>query len=232
MASANKSVERERLLKLLAEGKISEADFKMLSEALAPSMKRDWVALLFNPFESVAGGRAVAYAVGVAVLLSLLGAEPGIHFPGLLDLQIPQKLEHDFVGRLLVLLGHNFAALFVLGILGYLSALVGKRRGVRFVDFLGMLGLARFAYVPCTALLLGFSFADRAAFYEQQGHPVMGYATALVAVPSLVWLFVTYFSAYREASGFKGRALWIGYVFVIAVGELAAALLTRWIGMP
>src|SRR4051812_22762412 len=110
--------ERERLLKLVEEGKISESDFKLLNEALSKSPGRfrltDW---MFNPFRKLAGLQSLGFGVAGALIMSVAAAASYqygyLHFPGPLDLQV-EKPGAEFSRALLIAVYQQAVSVFCL----------------------------------------------------------------------------------------------------------------------
>lgn len=79
--------ERVRLINLLSEHKISENDYKILSNALDKKSSKVYTILTFaiNPFRRIAGGYSLVLGIIVIICLSLLGVLANLYFPGVLS---------------------------------------------------------------------------------------------------------------------------------------------------
>lgn len=97
------------------------------------SDKKIW----YNPFEYLAGGKALLIGLGLMVLASLAGTVTHIWFPGVLDLKL------DYEGSFLIHLVTSLMSWGILVVMFYGLALGLSSSKVRLIDISGTLALAR-----------------------------------------------------------------------------------------
>lgn len=213
--------EQSRIDNLLSSGRITEEDHKILTTALGNQrgIVSRIMSLLINPFESIASGTALLLGVALAIAMSFLGSKTGVYFPGPLDLQIAQEGKRIYTfGELL--LQNSVAVLSVAGVF-FGGALLLKQRNLRLVDFLGFVALSRLPYALFifVLFLLGPLFPGllpRTSDATKGGEMVV---LAVLSITALVWQMVLMFSAQKDASGLKGKLLWISFVFGLVLAE-------------
>lgn len=213
--------EQLRIDNLLSTGKITEEDHKILMAALGnqKGIVSRVMPFLINPFESISSGTALLVGVALAIAMSFLGSKIGVYFPGALDLQIAQEGKRFYTFSEL-LFQNTVAVLTVAGVF-FGGALILKQRNLRLVDFLGFVALSRLPYALfiLVLFLLGPIFPGllpRTTDATKGGGIV---ALAVLSITALVWQMILMFSAQKDASGLKGKLLWISFVFGLVVAE-------------
>lgn len=213
--------EQLRIDNLLSTGKITEEDHKILTAALGnqKSIVRRLMSFLINPFESISSGTALLIGGALAIAMSFLGSRIGVYLPGALDLQIAQEGKRFYAFSEL-LLQNTVAVLTVAGVfLG--GALILKQRNLRLVDFLGFVALSRLPYALfiLVLFLLGPIFPGLLPRTTDAAKGGAIVALAILSITVLAWQMVLMFSAQKDASGLKGKLLWISFVFGLVVAE-------------
>lgn len=222
--------EKERLLRLLNDGKLSSNDFEMLSSAI--DKKTSPIArafnLLINPFVRIAGFPALAIGFVIMLAMSFLGFKSGIHFPGVFDLQLANvgnKTPEELTFVKLIL--QNLVSAIMLGLAFYGASVIAKVKGLRIQDFIGTVMLSRFPYLIAT---LGFSvllFLGTEISSDGNMSPSTIAAISIIAIGALVWQSVTYFFAFKESSGLAGKSLWVSFFVAAISAEVLSAMLIR-----
>jgi len=148
--------EKEHLMSMLKENKISEDDYNLLMGALQKKTFFEKISssVLLNPFQKVAGFHALVVGVIILMCMSYLGMIAKVYFPGILSVLnasvvTNQKIENNFF----LLAYQNLIACSVLAATFLFSAIIFKQKGLRLVDFLGTVAMARFPLLILTIFL-------------------------------------------------------------------------------
>jgi hypothetical protein len=166
---------------------------------------------LFNPFEEIAGSKALFYGLLAMMITGFTGYFSHTHFPDVLSIKIIPEympLMYFFVQQLLIWL--------IPSLIFYGFAFWGSSSSVRLVDVLGTMALARFPYI--FAALLGFPgsmkrFGDYiiALVMEKDMTAtistfdiVMAIILMFVMILLTVWLVALMYNAFRVSSNLKG----------------------------
>ena len=227
--------EKERLNTMLREKKISESDYKLLSQALAKKTVpvNATFSLLINPFQKIAGLRALIFGVIIIFAMSYFAVLAKIFCPGLLDF-----LSVDVVGYtkipfgFLLLIYQNTVSWLVLTIIFWVTAKILQQKHIRIIDFFGTVALARF---PSLIFLVLLSIArifsplnpNASERFFLTHNSLATNILHLIMYLFGVWQVATYFSALKESSGLTGKKLWIGFCVAIVVAEAISQPLTR-----
>ncbi len=207
------SGEHQRILEMLAAGKLAPAEAERLLAALRrprPRLDR-W---LFQPLELLP--THIALLVGVAaaaagLLLSLLR----IRFDGALDLHLVDAQVPWSVALVDHFLAWPATALVLWG-----AARLVARQG-RFVDFLAAVGVARVPLVLAAALVGGVG--ARFDQVDEGAVPPAVVVVALLTLPFVAWFVALLVTGMRTAAGLRGARLAAAAVG----GVVAAEILTK-----
>jgi hypothetical protein len=201
---------REKVLSLVAAGKISAGEGELLLGALKPSRPR-LATWLLSPFElappAAVWGTALAVSAGSLWLRSV-----NVHFDGALDLHV---FDHAASWRQALLqqaVAWPLVAL-VLWLLGLVS-----RQPAALPELVGFVGAARLPY------LLAAGVAALAHARSQGGAGAAGLLGLAVVLPLIVWGCVLLHAAFRTAAGKQGRRLTLTYFAAILLAEVASKL--------
>lgn len=227
--------EKEKLLNMLKEGKITEHDYKLLSNTL--NKKNSYLTSLFlmaiNPFQKIAGAYALFIGLIVIIFMSYLGVFAKVYFPGIFDclnsvvVKNPKTQPNFFL-----LLYQNVVCWLVLSLLFIVAARVFQKKGTRIIDFFGTVALSRFPFLILTAFLsiiqiIDPSFMNIDISKGFQFHmSFMMIVFSLLAIAFGVWQIITYFYALKESSGLTGKPLWISFIVTMVLGEAISWQLT------
>lgn len=229
------SKEKERLGKMLKEGKISEEDYSLLLAAIEKNSSRAGYifSILLNPFQKIAGFNALILGLIVILAMSFLGVAAKLYFPGILGVlnATVVKLPKIQMGVFLPLC-QNIISWLTLTFLFFISAKIFQQKKLRFLDFLGTVALSRFPYLILTLSILlskaispGFMDIDLSKGLEL--HPSIGMTLfGIFFTICALWQIITYFYALKESSGLIGKKLWISFLASIIIGEAISSPLT------
>lgn len=226
-----------KLLGMLKDNKISESEYQMLMSALnKPSfctqVENSW---LVNPFQKIAGVKALLLGLIVLVVMSLLGTYMSIHFDGTLGYFMPFNLKAAVQPNFLLLVYQNAVASLTLSLIFWIVAKLLQQKGIRIIDFIGTVLLARFPLLLSLLFTLLQKYLNPELFKPEdlskgiELHLTLANTlSGLVSMVSLAWVLMTYLFAFKESSGTEGKKLWFGYIASIVLGEILAMILTRW----
>ncbi len=229
------SNENQRLLNMLKENKISEADFKILSASLnkQTSFANTLFSLLINPFQRIAGFYALMAGFVVILCMSYLGVIAKVYFPGILDCLNSSIVKDPKIPLSFFLLAYqNVVSWLVLSILFIIAAKIFQQKRMRVIDFFGTVALARFPFLIlvgflCIVRIVNPSFME---FKLSQGFQIQNsFMTPVfitVVVICAIWQVMTYFYALKVSSGLEGKKLWMSFIGSIIVGEMISSTLT------
>lgn len=221
--------EKERLFRMFEEQKITEDDYRILSEAInkKTSFWNTIFGYVINPFQRIAGGYSLLAGIITIIILSILGVIANVYFPGVLSclnasaVKNP-NIEVNFFG----LLYQNCVSWFVLSTLFILMSFLFKQKRLRIIDFFGTTALARFPYLFLTGYLalirsldpnfLALDFTKGLDFHPSITKSIFG----LILIVCVIWQIITYFYALKESSGLSGKKLWGGFIVSIVLGEM------------
>lgn len=206
---------KEQILTMVSSGKITAAEGdELLKAASAP--KRSAYRLLLNPFEYVSS--MTGLAIGVAVVVAGFAlSRLGVRFDGALDVHplptVPSVRD--------AVLDQLVAWPLTAGI-AWLVSLLLARKG-RFVDFLGMVGIAR---IPLLAMGLVAALTQdhmpTSAADASSVSPLFVMILLAVALPALTWNLVLFFQGFRTASGTQGAKAVIGFIAAVVLAEVVS----------
>jgi len=207
-------------------GTVSEAEGERLLAALAatPKKRPAW-RLSFDPFERFGGGVAAGLGLGVSAL-AVVTTRFGGRFDGCLDFHLTG--ENVAPLRTSLLEQSIDWAVPALLFFGYARALTA---GVRLVDFIGFVGLARAPLL--LAALLGLVLAPPMAPHGAGGLPVISPALILLGLamlPLVAWFGVLLYFGFKNASGLAGPKLGVGFGAMLLASEVVSKLALAAVG--
>lgn len=231
----NMNKDKEHLMSMLRENKISQDDYNLLLGALNKKSFFDKVSSLFliNPFQKIAGFNALILGMVVMIFMSYFGVIAKVYFPGVLSVLnasavVNQKIENNFF----LLAYQNLVAWLVLAGMFMMAAKIFQQKRVRIVDFLGTVALARFPLLILTLFMSiirvvnpGFLAIDLSKGIPLHPSIAMSVFSA-IAICLFIWQVATYFYALKESSGLIGKKLWLSFIVSLILGECIASPLT------
>lgn len=186
--------------------------------------------MLFNPFERYAGGTALIAGVGIAMVAALLASLFYTRFDGVLD--VHTVFEKVTLTTALIDQAVNAISLFVVL---YLLALVSGARGIRAIDVLGTLMLARapLVFVPLLNITHTLSRSAEQMMHSMTENPLVPDLSALLpAIPLIivmsllvVWTVALYFNAYKVSTHLKGARLVLSFIAGLLLAEILSKII-------
>lgn len=202
---------REKILGLVASGKISADEGQLLLGALKPARPRlsGW---LFWPFERAA--RAQVWAAACATCaLSLALRTLKVRFDGTIDLHVVEDAPSWGTALLEQVVAWPFTALVF-----WLLALL-TRQPAPALDLLGFVGAARLPYLLAALVV---------AAVGARNNPGAGAGAALVivatVVPMLIWTCWLLYHGLRTATGRRGVRLTLTFFAALLLAEIGSKL--------
>lgn len=233
------SNERERLLTMLRENKISEEEYQLISGTLKKESTRfnRVFSFLMNPFQKIAGVKALLGGMVIFLAMASLGVKARLYFPGVLsclnaDVVKSASLHPTFY----VLMYQLLVGWAVMVALFMACTLAFRQKGTRIIDFLGTIALARFPSLIMTVFLLAIRIVNPSVMDIDlsKGLPIhtpimMAIFFEIPIVLLFMWQTATYFYALKESSGLVGKNLWISFMGSMVLGEVIAGSLATMI---
>jgi hypothetical protein len=207
----------ERVRNLAHKGVLPAAQAEALLEALNPAaLPRR--SVLTDPLDRVSAERLVL--VGLAATVVGLGVERvGVRFDGFLDTHITAS-GPSFVTSVL----DAIAAWPLAATLLWLVARTAGRQG-RWIDFLGLVGVARVPIVACAVPSAVRALIQPPPVLEPGQLPTFGFGmlvTVVFAVTGLVWSILILYRGFVTASGLRGGRRIAAAVIALLLAEIAA----------
>lgn len=227
--------EKDRLLHMFNEKKISEKEYKLLASAIdqKPSLLNRVFSLMMNPFQKVAGFSALSVGLAIMILMSAVGVIAKVYFVGILGcLNASAVTNPKYQLNFMVLLYQNLICWIVLSLLFIIAAKLFQQKRLRIIDFFGTVALSRYPYLVI-AIIISFIRLSHSTLLDVELKKGMQFefswsvtlfgAALIIAV---VWQIITYFYALKESSGLSGKKLWISFIAALVLGETITNVLT------
>lgn len=227
--------EQERLLNMCRNNKISELDYQMLSKALNKT-STVWSiedSLLINPFQKIAGIKALILGLILMVVMSIVGAYANVYYDGILAYIFPLGIKTPVAPGFFLLLYQNLVACLTLSILFLISSFAYHQKRIRFIDFFGTVFLSRYPLFISLLFTMLHKFIEPKPFNDniskgfELHFTLVGMISNLIFFACIIWQIMTYFFALKEASGLEGKRLWGGFIASILLGDIISMSLSR-----
>ena len=203
------------------------------------SDKKSW----YNPFQYIAGGRALAAGLGFMVLASLAGTLTNLWFPGVLDLKL------GYEGPFLIHLATSVMSWAVLVVVLYFMAQGLSSSRVRLVDMAGTLALAHaprlLAALTGAGGIVGKAMNNLLYRFTQDGQEaiplqmlgnitpvdmkawewILAFNLMALQLLTIIWMVALMYNAYRISANLKDSRAVISF----AIGLLVAEALSVWV---
>jgi hypothetical protein len=227
--------EQKRLLTMLQENKISVTDYQLISEALnKKSVFADIEnSMLINPFQKIAGSKALLIGLILMVVMSIVGAFANIYYDGSLGYFLAHNLKTGMKPNFWLLFYQNMIGTLTLASLFFITALFFRQKKIRFIDFFGTVALARYPMY----LSVIYTALENLIFPEINLQDIskgielhfsfVGSVSAFIFFTCFIWQLVICFFALKEASGLEGKRLWSGYMIAMLISEVIGTIFTR-----
>lgn len=230
------SNEQERLIKLHNENKISTDDYKMLLSALnkKPSRAQLFFSFLINPFQKIAGVKALILGLIIMASMSYLGVIAKAYFPEVLGFLNSTVVKNPkFQLNFFLLAYQNIVCWLTMSALYIIAAKILQPKKTRIIDFLGTVALSRYPYLVFTILTSilvtldpNFANVDLSHGYPMH-NSMLKNIFAMLFVVCAAWHIATYFYAFKESSGLHGHKLWLSVIVALILGDTISGFLTR-----
>jgi hypothetical protein len=228
--------EKQRLLNLLNEKKISSSDFKVLSDALDKKPSRLMTTLFFlvNPFQKVAGVRALLIGLVILLLTSLFGYYAKIYFIDLwntshvIENHLP-KAPYTFW----LVLYQNVICCLCLSLSYLLFAMIFQRKRLRVIDFFGTVAMSRFPFLVNAIIVFFVQWLAPDFMSRHVTEISSSWLETIFSFQNIVlgfWQIIIYFYALKESSGLTGNKLWISIIASFILANFVAGQLTMFFG--
>lgn len=224
--------DKEHLLCMLRERKISQEDYDLLIRTLNKKSLFEKISssFLINPFQKIAGFKALISGIIILLIMSYVGVIAKVYFPGVLSVINASVVTHQKIANNFFLLAYqNLVAWLVLAVVFMIAARISQQKRIRMIDFLGTVALARFPLLILTICIMVIQIVnpDFLAIDLSKGlplHPTIGMDLFSIVTTCLsIWQIAMYFSALKESSGLIGKKLWISFIASIIVAEYIAS---------
>lgn len=231
------NTEKARLDKMLQEQKISQEDYAILATALKRKtiFNKIHSTFLLNPFQKIAGIKALFLGVITLILISFFGVVAKVYYLSPMSTinalaLAKQVITHPF----LFLLYQNVVCWLVLALSLLLAAKILQRKTVRVIDFLGTVAFARVPTLIATIYLAVLRVTYPSILYIDYSKGMQlhfSLAQYLFTAPVIIlaiWQAMIYFYAYKESSGLTGKKGIFSFITVLVIAECISAPLTTW----
>ncbi len=229
------NTEKTRLERMLKENKIPQDDYTILLKSLKRKsfFTKLQSSFWLNPFQKIAGFKALIIGVLVLVVTSYVGIKAKLYYLGPLSVinasvLAKQTISHPF----LFLLYQNVVSWLVLAILFMVAAKILQKNKMRMIDFLGTVSLAMFPMLLVTlyTYLIRLFYPSILEFDMSKGYPIHFTANQyILTIPILafiIWQSILCFFALQESSGLNGKKLWWGFLGSLIFASMIAQPLT------
>ncbi|HTV23867.1 MAG TPA: YIP1 family protein [Polyangiaceae bacterium] len=206
----------QRIHDLVQKGALPAEQGETLLAAIRPSAphsKRLWL----DPLERVSGERLALIGLGVAGLGAALRFFR-IAFDGFIDLHVVEG------SRWPSALAEAAVAWPLGALVLWVVSLVAGRQG-RFIDFLGVVAVARVPLVASGVLLVPLTYLNPRPLFTPEHPPELGVkmlAMALVGTAGLICCVTLLYRGFVTASGLKGPPRVVAFVAGALVAEIAS----------
>lgn len=210
--------EKQRLLNMLHEKKISETEFKVLLAALEkePTHLMKFLYFLANPFHKITGIQAVLIGIVVVLLTSYLGFLGNQYYINPLQTVDASINAHPRVAySFWLVLYQNVICCLILSLLYFTFAKIFQKKSLRSIDFLGMVAVARFPILVNAIVVLAVQKFWPNFIAARYVHLHFSWLDMFFTFQNLIiglWLLILYFNAQKVASGLTGSKLWISVI--------------------
>lgn len=183
---------------------------------------------LYNPFEYIAGYKALLIGLAVMTLSTLIGTLNNTHFDGSVDVHI------GLHGPLSLFFTEAFVSWFVTAVLFYLAGIMLSDSHIRFIDVIGTMAFARIPLI--ISVLAGFFPVMQQIAQLDPSKPGESIQQLISILPvlilasvplvaSMIWTITLMFNAYRISCNLKGARLIASFIITLILAEAATKLI-------
>lgn len=197
--------------------------------------KRTLGQWLFNPFQFIAGPKALFVGLIIILLTAFIGSLSQAHFSGVLDMQI------DLLNQQPVAHWVYFAEVLVdwlcMSAILMIAGFFVSRSSVRVIDVFGTQALARAPYLLGALVVLpaGLKRFTEYLLWQQtrQGTEVTIQSTdilfvilaGIVIIPVVIWMVALMYKAYTVSCNIKGKKAIITFIISLVLAEIVSKVL-------
>lgn len=195
------------------------------------------VRWLFNPFQNVAGGRALVIGVAAILVTGLIGSLSNTHFDGVMDVHTGKD------APLWVFLAEGLISWLVMATVMIVVGRIVSRTRFRIIDVFGTQALARWPHVisALVALAPPYIVAIDAVADAVQGNSVLDLSAstwlgfglvALVMILMMAWSVALMYRGLAVSCNARGGRAVAGFVVGIIVAEFVSKALVIILNTP
>ena len=227
--------DKERLMVMLNENKISQDDYNTLLVALEKKsfFLKLQSSLWLNPFQKIAGFKALIMGMMILLAMSGMGVIAKVYFVGSISIINASAVAKQTMDISFLLLAYqNIVSWLILSAMFILAAMILQKKKIRIIDFLGTVSLARFPALLITILIgivrminpsiLDVDMSKGISLHASFSQTLLG----VLMMVLIVWQIFTYFYAFKESSGLIGKKLVLGFIASIIAAEYSGLPLT------
>jgi hypothetical protein len=187
--------------------------------------KNSIFCFLINPFERIAGVKALVIGIVFCVLIGLLGCFSGAYFDGVLDCHLSER------GNLLqsaVFLCIDWASLVI--VFGILAVIFAKN--VRFIDIMGTFALSQAPrlfealsafFVPSAFLNKIETLQNPLELLDELLRQPAFIIFSIISIVATIWYITLIYNAFRISTNIKTPKI----IFIFIAGILLAEVLSK-----
>ncbi len=191
---------------------------------------KEW---LFNPFEYIAGMKALLIGLIVILLTSLIGSFSNAHFDGVLDLHIGASV--DIWVYLAEGLINWISAVVILLIIGKIFS----KTKFRLIDFAGTQAMARIPMLISSLVVLIKPFQNYTRYImnkllQQFNTVAVGtydififYFVLIIMISAVIWMCFLMYRSYSLCCNLKGSKAVISFIAGIIIAEIVSKILIK-----
>jgi len=217
---------KERLLALFQEKKISEAELQILLNSIDTKISFFYKVYLFliNPFQKIAGFQAFFLGILFTIVMAFCANKADVHYPDIISLTSSIELNKKL--NFIKILCEQLIQCTTLALFFYIFSLIYQNGKVRLIDFLGTVYFSRFPYFIMTLYILILRHLFPNILTGSGDHP-WRYAMYIFSDLGLAWQIITYFFAFKESSGLKDTRLWAGFILCIILASFTSGIIIQ-----
>jgi hypothetical protein len=185
--------------------------------------------VLVNPFERIAGLKALIAGLIIIVITIIIGNNSGVHFDGVLDIHLnsqPIPLIQDFIMQ-----GLSLATLILLIVI----AGIIWSKSFRIIDIIGTTFLARFPFLFSS--IVGYFLKSPNISSVSDIDALLSDANALhnliilslwgliTFFPIIIWYLIIQYNAYKVSLGISKKIAVLSCIAIIFIGEIISTVL-------
>lgn len=190
----------------------------------------------FQPFQFIAGSKALLAGILVMLLLSVLGYTGNTHFNGVIGMQfVPPSYSMPYI----VHICYQAIALISMTLSFYITARIVSKSSVRLIDIAGTMSLSQFPHIlfgllglipavhPDFGDINTTNMAELMSFL--QSNIVMMVIIGIITVIILVWSVALKYNAYSVSGNIKGIVGGVSFAVALIASEILSKILIYFI---